>query len=254
MLRRYRRVFGWRGLIYFWYGEMLRRQTEVSVTRPGSNPPIYLRLGTSDIGFYDEIFVRRVYDLQSVRPLQVIVDAGANIGLAARYFAEHHPHVRILAIEPAAANFGQLYKNVSACSQITPIQAALWHIDSELDLTNPVGRHGAFRVWNTASHSVPVQERVPTMTIPNLLANYNLERIDLLKIDIEGAEVELFANAGSWIDRVGIIAVELHDRLRRGCALNFYSATQSFDWEWHRGDLTFVARAGMVDKQLLRSV
>ena len=253
-MRRYRRVFGRRGLVYFWYGEILGRQAEVTVTQPGNHAPIYLRLGTSDIGFYDEIFVRRVYDLSSAQSPQMIVDAGANIGLAGRYFAGQYPQARILAIEPARANFGQLCKNVAGYPQITPIQAALWDTIGKIDLSNPFGRHGTFRTWNVASSPTPVLERVPAVTIPDLLATYNLERIDLLKIDIEGAEVELFSNAANWIDRVGVIVIELHDRFRRGCALNFYSATQSFDREWHRGELTFVARAGTVDDQLVVSV
>ena len=81
-LRRYRRVFGWRGVPYYLGAEVFGRRAEVALTPPGHSAPIYLRLGTSDVGFYDEIVRRSAYDLPLALTPHVIVDAGANIGLA----------------------------------------------------------------------------------------------------------------------------------------------------------------------------
>jgi len=80
------------------------------------------------------------------------------------------------------------------------------------------------------------------VTIPGLMSQYGLTRIDLLKLDIEGAEKELFAAASDWIDKVDAIAIELHDRFKRGCSQAFYNATASFPYEVHKGELVFLFR------------
>ncbi len=243
-LRRYQRVFGWRGLFYFIYAEILGRRGEVAVTVPECRSPIYLRLGTSDVGFCDEIFMRMAYALPLERPLRVIVDAGANIGLTSLYYANQYPDARILALEPASANFSQLCKNVTAYPQITPIRAALWDRLDQIAIVNPLARHGTFQIWGGNDPEAVVLEHTPTMTVVDLLSTNGLTMIDLLKIDIEGAEVEVFAAPSAWINMVSVIVIELHDCFRRGCSLNFYNATQNFEDEWHQGELVIVAREG----------
>jgi hypothetical protein len=61
-------------------------------------------------------------------------------------------------------------------------------------------------------------------------------------MDIEGSEKEIFEVPAPWIDQVNVIAIELHDRFKRGCSLAFYSATLGFRREFHRGESIFVAR------------
>jgi hypothetical protein len=69
----------------------------------------------------------------------------------------------------------------------------------------------------------------------------------VLKVDIEGAEREVFADPSAWIDRVGVIIVELHDRFRTGCSRAFYRATGGFDVEWSPRDRSVaVARNGLL--------
>jgi FkbM family methyltransferase len=248
-LRRYRRVFGWRGLLYYLTAEMLGRRREVALKLPDHPAPIYVRLGTSDVGFYDQIVRRGAYDLPLTRPPQVIVDAGANIGLASRFFAARYPQARILALEPAAVNYAQLCKNVAGVSGITPLRAALWSEAGEVEMANPTGRHGAFRTQRPGLAQGTAIERAPAVTMSGLMASYALSHIDLLKVDIEGAEREVFADAVAWIDRVGVIIVELHDRFQRGCALSFYTATQGFEVERHMGEHVCVARCDWIETE-----
>jgi FkbM family methyltransferase len=222
---------------------MLGRRFEISLTEPNYPAPIYLRLGTSDVGFYDQIFRLGAYDLPLTRSPRVIVDAGANIGLTSRFFAARYPQARILALEPESSNFAMLRRNTAAYPRIVPIQAALWDSVATLDVIDPSGRHGAYRTQApVADNASSALERVLSLTMPKILADYALDYIDLLKIDIEGAEKELFAVAEPWIGRVGVIIAELHDHFRRGCALSFYAATRGFDLEWHTGEHIVVAR------------
>jgi hypothetical protein len=70
-----------------------------------------------------------------------------------------------------------------------------------------------------------------SVTIPELLARIPSGRINLLKIDIEGAERELFqANAGEWLSKVDVLVIELHDRFKQGCSKAFYSAICNRDF------------------------
>lgn len=82
---------------------------------------------------------------------------------------------------------------------------------------------------------------VRAVTIDELLQSGN-GNIDILKLDIEGSEADLFAsNDTSWIRRVKVFAIELHDRLRPGCSKSFYSALGKFDYHQEvRGENVFV--------------
>ena len=71
--------------------------------------------------------------------------------------------------------------------------------------------------------------RLPVRTVDDIMAEYACDAIDLLKIDIEGGEREVFADASKWIDKVGVLVAELHERYQVGCTRNFYLATRDFD-------------------------
>jgi hypothetical protein len=80
------------------------------------------------------------------------------------------------------------------------------------------------------------------MTLDKLMDECGIDYIDVLKIDIEGSEKEVFENAARWIDRVGMIAVELHDRFKSGCSSSVYSATKGFEILSRNGETIFFAR------------
>jgi hypothetical protein len=63
---------------------------------------------------------------------------------------------------------------------------------------------------------------VKSYSVDDLLKIAGSEQIDILKLDIEGAEKELFSDSTDWIEHVSNIVIELHDRFRPGCAEAFY--------------------------------
>jgi len=71
-----------------------------------------------------------------------------------------------------------------------------------------------------------------------------VERVDILKVDIEGAEIEVFETAASWIQHVGVIIVELHDRLRDGCEAAVMRATTDFQIRRRQGEYMVLGRKG----------
>jgi hypothetical protein len=75
------------------------------------------------------------------------------------------------------------------------------------------------------------------------MTEFNLDRIDLLKIDVEGSEKEIFADSKSWISAVDAICVEFHDRFKPGCCRSFFGAVEEFPIElWSAKDVAMVAR------------
>ena len=74
------------------------------------------------------------------------------------------------------------------------------------------------------------------------MSEYDLKWVDLLKVDIEGAEKEVFGSPDEWIGSVGAIAIELHDRFKPGCSRSFFAAVTAFPVEQTCGENVFVAR------------
>jgi hypothetical protein len=75
-------------------------------------------------------------------------------------------------------------------------------------------------------------QRVDALTIPQIMERAGFNRISLLKIDIEGSELELFSGDTSWIERVDAIAIELHDGWRPGCGDSFFKAISPWKWTY----------------------
>lgn len=187
--------------------------------------PIALRCATSDIICLRKVFLQE--DYRSPFPIdpRIIIDAGANIGMATLFFAQQYPKAKIIAIEPERSNFQILQRNCAGLANVTLVEAALWPEHCTLTIKDPQAEKWSFSVTAARPESEPNSRKVRALTIPDLLQEFHLDHIDLLKLDIEGAEKELFnANAGSWLGSVGQIVIELHDRLQTGCARSFYAA------------------------------
>ena len=69
-----------------------------------------------------------------------------------------------------------------------------------------------------------------------------IDRLDYLKVDIEGSELEVLQDAETWIAQVDAAAIELHDRYRPGCSRAWFAATASFSREFNPGENWFAQR------------
>jgi len=221
----------------------------------GLEHPFYLRAGTSDIGIYEQVFFDQEYEFSAAYPPKVILDAGANIGLAAIYFANKYPEAKIIAIEPEDSNFELLKENVSVYNNITPVQAALWSRNESISLIDPgldkcgfMTQSEGFREGNQNS-DILIQEnrisqchQVSGVTVDGIMKDFNLQTIDILKIDIEGAEKEVFENSEAWIGNVKAIIIELHEHMKSGCNRSFYNGSNGFDHEWVQGENVYLSR------------
>ena len=214
--------------------------------------PFYLRMRTSDIPTFDQVFIQQAYNFDVIREPKVIVDAGANIGLPSIYFANKSPDSKIIALEPEHSNFKLLEMNVSVYPNVIPVHAALWHQNEEINLVDP-----GFGKWGfmTESKNAPAKlagkycNSVQALTVDKVMQNYNLEVIDILKLDIEGAEKEVFGDSSSWIESVDSIIVELHESLKTGCKRSFYNGSNGFADEWEQGEDMYLTKGNCITRR-----
>lgn len=185
---------------------------------------LFLRPGTADQQVYNQIFVKKECDIDINEP-RFIVDAGAHIGFSSLFFAKRFPRAIIIAIEPEPSNFDLLCKNVRDHQQIKPLNIALWNRKTHLRIHDPGAGTWGFRVREDASDN-----DIPAVRLQDIISEYNIERIDILKIDIEGAEIEVLEGYQSWIKLVKALIIELHDRFRPGCTEALEKALVGFDY------------------------
>jgi FkbM family methyltransferase len=226
------------------------------VKSPGCRFPFMLRFFSSDIETFEQIFMSDGYDFLVEKQPSVIVDAGANIGLASIYFANRYPEAKIIAIEPEKSNFDVLKENCAPYVNIIPLQAALWHLNEEIDLVDPGRGNWGFitqnkEIWQNPSETPQgaICHTVRAITVDRLMDEYALDRINILKIDIECAEKEVFSNTASWIEKVDSIVIELHDWITPGCADSFDNGAPGFDQEWLQGENVIRTRRNCLKKQ-----
>lgn len=178
---------------------------------------VWLRNYGSDLATFKEVVVERIYECvaDELPNCRSIVDLGANIGLASCYFLTQFPDAHVLAVEPDHENFELLQKNVSHqrnATRCSAIHRAVWSCEKELNVERWRGddRFSSVRVTGEGIGDEVVQGS----SLKQIIAESSFPRIDLLKVDIEGAEVELLANAEDWLPLVDAIAIEFHNETR----------------------------------------
>lgn len=189
-----------------------RAHPAVAVRVPGIATDVHLRPWTTDRIVFWQVFNDHEYDIDLGRPA-TIVDAGANIGLTALLFANRYPEARILCIEPDPANFALLAQNIAPYDRVTAMQAGLWSHRAYLRIDNPDADPWGFRVTEADGPT-----DLPAIGVAEALDTLGVDYLDVLKVDIEGAELEVLSRSEGWIDRIGTLIVETHDWVRPGCS------------------------------------
>ena len=183
----------------------------------------YLRkFPSSDESAFSQVFnelsyyplTRLIDELKQTDRILTVLDAGANIGCSALYFAWHFPRAEILCVEPDPDNYNQLRKNIAVndLSRATPLQAAVWNERGSLDI-DPRFRDG--REWSRAVCAAP-DGAIPGFPLREMMALRGWSTIDLLKIDIEGAERVIFSDRNAMLgllQSVRFLGIEIHDEL-----------------------------------------
>ena len=183
--------------------------------------PLWVSKDIFDEFIFREVVLHGLYDqhcIRSMRGVRFIIDAGAHIGLATVQFATWFPDARIVALEPSERNAAVLRRNAALYPNVSVIHGALWNRNTTLEIENPDSNSTGFRVREAERGAIV------GITIPEVMRSFGFTKIDLLKMDIEGTEKEIFeASTDEWLPKTRTICIELHDWLRSGCAYAFYS-------------------------------
>lgn len=196
------------------------RRMTIPIPMDTRNRALVIRAGTSDYAAFVTCIVESVYRvppthavyaaewlsrIEAVGSRPLVVDAGANIGASAAMLALEWPSALVVAVEPAPENAVLLRANMAQFPSVEVLPEALAAQDGWVSLTPGAGGFDGFQT-SAASSGVRIRAR----SITSLLAAYQASPF-LLKVDVEGAESEVFCDESVW--EFPVIALETHDWL-----------------------------------------
>lgn len=155
---------------------------------------------------YKAVFEKEIYAFETEKEKPRIIDGGANVGLATLYWKREYPKAQITAFEPGPEVFGALKYNMRShgYDEVETIQKGLWKEEGTIKFEMDNASSGHFSRF-------PVTDSVDSTEVSvTPLTPYLDQHIDMLKLDIEGAEVEVLLAAKDRLDRVENLFVEYH--------------------------------------------
>jgi FkbM family methyltransferase len=184
------------------------RLVPIRVQGPGG--PIRLWLGNyTDLEAVHEVFVAGTYARVAGVPAATILDLGGNCGASLAYFKALHPAARIHVAEPDPLAFRTLAANASGLSDVVLHQVAVGQVDERRRFYQSNAAWSSSLVGDQV-HAGGQWIEVDVVTLETLLGRAGLERVDLLKLDVEGAEWEILPSV-RLADVAATVIGELHD-------------------------------------------
>ncbi len=221
----------------------------VSFPLKNGNIEAVLNLNSSDLLVFNQIMINEEYkpvvDIFKNKGLSLntFIDAGANIGLTSLYLKHFYPQASGVALEPFPATYERLKRNlaVNNSQQMDLLMKGLWSKTTPLkgDDSFRDGLDWAFRLMESS----PEEATIEAVSVTELIQSKGLETVDFFKIDIEGGEEELFKDGAdiSWLKKVKVLAVEIHDELGIRDRIENLLRENGFDLS-HAGELTIAVR------------
>jgi FkbM family methyltransferase len=182
---------------------------EVRFELPQLRHPFYVRTGTTDASGIVQNIVREEWGAFLPRePVRFIVDAGANCGDTTAWYLSKFPQATVVALEPDPENYAMLRKNCQPYgSRAVLLNAALWSSDARLTVRSAMTPVAV----SVDEADGDAQGGCEGISMPQLLRRINTHTIDILKVDIEGAELQLFSNhPEEWLPHIRCLTVETH--------------------------------------------
>lgn len=205
-----------------------------------------LKKKTSDALVFHQIIIKEEfknvinYMMSKSISCNLMIDAGANIGLTTIYFKSFFHNLKIFSLEPSEEVFSRLERNIQInnLQNVTLINKGIWSHSTRLkgDYSFLDGLDWSFRLVEAKENDQALFE---VCSISDLITEYKMESIDFLKMDIEGGESEVFkSNANmEWLAHVKVIAIEIHDQFADRVAIEKILISNQFDLSFS-GELT----------------
>ena len=240
-IAQYGRGFGpVRALRIMW---TLRRSHRVPpgtrITLPLPRAPLTIRAQSHDVYAFGQVFLSQQYALPPQQP-RFIIDGGAHIGCAAVDFAVRYPGAQILAVEANAENFELLTINTRPFPNIRCVHGAVWPTRERVHIANPQADSWSFRCEPGGD--------IQGFSIGDLADMLGAPAVDIVKLDVEGAEREIFSapDAQLWLTRTSCLLVELHDDHVPGCGRALTNLLAPGRWTTRQQGETLVVQRAAV--------
>ena len=175
----------------------------VPVTLSKLQYPIIIRPGTADVGTIINNVIREEYGhFKPAGDPEWMIDAGAYIGDTAAYFLTRFPKLQVIALEPNPPAYEMASQNLKPYGERAVLmKKGLWAGDQNL-------------LFDGASTCASIRDKgfeIEGISLPTILERFSIARLNILKMDIEGAEKAIFSsNPEAWLDRVDLIIIEIH--------------------------------------------
>jgi FkbM family methyltransferase len=183
----------------------------------------------SFVEVYRDYFFRRKFEFKAQTNSPKIIDCGANVGVSVLYWKSLYPESRVIAFEPDPQAFLALESNCRGFSGIDLRNSAVWIAEGRLRFA-AVGSDGGH-----LSHLTQRECPVPELEVSaERLKEFLREPVDMLKIDIEGAEVEVLEDCRDVLKNVRQMFVEFHSFERHPQKLgSFFSIIENAGFRIH---------------------
>ncbi len=164
----------------------------------------------SDYGVISHFFTPQLgFDTNGDFP-KIIVDIGANIGIETIRFNKLFPNSKFISVEPEMSNFTLLEKNLTDYKNAKSINKAIWNKKTILSIKNHSQKNSQTFFVEEKRESDQVE--IESLSVKDLMNIFQISIIDILKIDIEGAESIIFdETCDEWVSSVKVIIVECPD-------------------------------------------
>lgn len=165
--------------------------------------PILVRPGTQDASTVINNVIREEYGrVARVIYPKWMIDAGAYIGDTSAYFLSRFPDLKVIALEPNPSSYEMAKLNLKSYGERAILLQKGLHITDGAAFFSGDG---------TAAHIGEVGFEIDCTTVSSLLERYAIPRLDILKMDIEGAEEGIFnSNPEIWLNRIDLLIIEIH--------------------------------------------
>lgn len=225
---------------------------QASWNENGKRLKVDVRKYTRDLLVFSEFFIEKghlSFVKTYLQPEKVhnVLDAGANIGCAAFFLHAYFPEANIICIEPETSNFSLLKQNIEindASGKIICFNQAIWNSITNLNLMQRDHSSDAFHVMEKKLAD-EVISTTSTITIPALMDQLKIAKLDFLKMDIEGAEKILFEDEhhlSQFLPFTTSLSVEVHTEFISASKVSEELARYGFQVQVlpHGGDSVFV--------------
>ena len=211
---------------------------------------------SSDIQVFSQIFKKKEYEalvktiLESAKEpaIRFVIDAGANVGFTSLYLQQYFPKAFFFVIEPDENNLQQAKKNFRLNKLVNSEMhlAGIWYSDCWLQINRDADEGKEWSYYVTASDK---PSGLKGMSLSAILNKSDFPLIDILKLDIEGGEKELFTKEESIspvLQKTRFIALEIHDHLADRKHILSILEKNKFIW-FNQGELTIATNQSLLN-------